>query len=487
MTTMKPGDRGWTVYPRDGQFVAKVRIAPGEWRETRVPRVEAQTRTQAERWTSNNIDRLRSGEPLVKKVTVGPTVDALRDDWIKLLESRVKTGHRKPSYSRGHRSNLDGHIKATLGSVPVTTLTPAIARKWVRDLRLRTCSYAGKPKKRASAAVEAPPRVLASLTVRNMVATITCLFDDIVGEEWAPITTNPFREKCVRDELPTGESRAGDGVVIHITIDQAERVIACTAVDEMWRVLYLLAVTSGAREDELSALTWTDVDLEAEIPVLRISKSVDRVDGKLVITKPKTRHGTRVIPLHSRAVPALKAFKAGGWVRFVGRHARPTDPVFPGAEGCMRMLSGAAAQLRKDLLRAGCPDKFGGGFNITFHALRASFATWLFEGGVDEGIRKRLMGHAPAGVTMKSYTSQALGILRKAIETIKLDLVTGDVLQLPFRVAVGANAANDGSSLARAKSEPAASQTEIEGDSRSRFRDLNSRPTVYETVALPLS
>ncbi len=74
----KKKNDGWTVYPRgDGSgFGISFRITKGVWRDRRIPRDEASTEPQAERWARANVERLRAGQPAASAV---PAVVRVRD------------------------------------------------------------------------------------------------------------------------------------------------------------------------------------------------------------------------------------------------------------------------------------------------------------------------------------------------------------------------------------------------------------------------
>jgi hypothetical protein len=104
-----------------------------------------------------------------------------------------------------------------------------------------------------------------------------------------------------------------------------------------------------------------------------------------------------------------------------------------------------------------------------------------------KALRDRLVGHAPADVGEKHYTARALATLRDAVETIKLDLRTGEVIALPVRAVANApsapqtviHTAESTAGLPR----PAVSGEGIANDSERRGRDSNPRMTVLQTVA----
>jgi integrase len=180
------------------------------------------------------------------------------------------------------------------------------------------------------------------MTVRNVVGTLTQFFDDAMAEQWTSIPANPMRHPGVRKEIPEGITRAEQrgmrrGEKAHLTRDQAGQLLACKAVPEDRRALYVLTMTSGGfRPGEAYALTWGDMELDAPIPCVHITKAVGKLRGiglkDLKAGKTKTPDAVRTNPLHHVAVRMLRAWKTGGWVRVVGRHPKPTDLVFPSRE-----------------------------------------------------------------------------------------------------------------------------------------------------------
>jgi hypothetical protein len=71
---------------------------------------------------------------------------------------------------------------------------------------------------------------------------------------------------------------------------------------------------------------------------------------------------------------------------------------------------------------------------IDFKATRSPFATWLDEAGVDERVRKRLMGHRASDVTERHYTKRELERLAEAVAMIGLEWRPGTV---PVTVSAG--------------------------------------------------
>jgi len=63
---------------------------------------------------------------------------------------------------------------------------------------------------------------------------------------------------------------------------------------------FYLELTTGSRRGELLALLWTDLDVEARI--ISVTKQVNRIGGKLVVSLPKTQNSVRTLTIPQLAV-----------------------------------------------------------------------------------------------------------------------------------------------------------------------------------------
>ena len=66
---------------------------------------------------------------------------------------------------------------------------------------------------------------------------------------------------------------------------------------------YYLKLTSGLRRGELLALLWTNLDVENM--TISVAKQVNRVNGQLKVSQPKTSNSVRTIPIPKQAVDLL--------------------------------------------------------------------------------------------------------------------------------------------------------------------------------------
>ncbi len=441
-------DRGWNLYKRgDGQWVLQHRVAPGKWKETRVPRQHHTERT-AERyalaWLAEYRKQVASrgnGEALLHSEPGAPTIRSLAEKWIALTEKNPKIS---PATRKQHSTCLTVHVLAypEVADVPIPDLGPATLRAWLRKVRDDGKVVSKWEKDGEGRATRKLVRggPLAPFTCRNVVNSLTAFFADAMAEEWVEIPANPMKHEAVRREVPEGVTLAGRHTIVHLTRPVAEALLTTAGVPEWRRVRTLLALTSGLAEGELSGLRFDDLDVEATIPLVKVTKALAQkgAEGWATLGKTKTENRVRVLPVHSLAARALKAWKTAGWARWVGRAPKATDPIFPNEAG-EAWRPDMAPMLRGDLRAAGLPDQYEG-HPYTAHATRRSFATWLSEADVDKETRDRLMGHAAGSVGERHYTATILAKLKAAVESIRLDLSTGQVIELPLRAVAGSPA-----------------------------------------------
>ena len=146
-------------------------------------------------------------------------------------------------------------------------------------------------------------------------------------------------------------------------------------------LVYFLLYT-GLRKGEALALQWKDIDFENNI--IHISKSVYFVSNKPYIKLPKTESGIRDVILLNNLADVLKPLKK-----------KPNDYVF-NKDGKIIDKSYFTRQWEKF--------KKESGIDITAHPLRHTYATMLFEMGINEKDAQELMGHSSIQVTHNVYT-----------------------------------------------------------------------------------
>lgn len=156
------------------------------------------------------------------------------------------------------------------------------------------------------------------------------------------------------------------------------------------RAMLQLLYATGLRVSELCGVLTADLDLEL---------GTARVTGK--------GRRTRIIPMGSHAVAAIRAYLAEG--RGAMLKARVSPYLFVTRLGSSMTRQGFWKLLRGYGRKAGIRRK------LTPHVVRHSFATHLVEGGADLRSVQVMLGHADIGTT-QIYTHVARSRLRSTID-----------------------------------------------------------------------
>jgi integrase len=189
-----------------------------------------------------------------------------------------------------------------------------------------------------------------------------------------------------------------------IGVEKIERLPAwrrrAFADDELSRLLdvagesrlgYLLAVHTGLRRAELKALSWENINLDADVPFVSLG-------GQFTKNK-KTAH----IPLHRDLVVELRNVKPSS--------VNPSDPVLTG-----KMLP-SMWKMRKDMQKAGIEYKSDLG-RADFHSLRHTLATNLARQKIAPRVAMEIMRHSDIRLTMNHYTDASQLPVYEAIESL---------------------------------------------------------------------
>jgi integrase len=197
------------------------------------------------------------------------------------------------------------------------------------------------------------------------------------------------RNVAVLVEVPRVEKRSAT----LLNPEEGQRLLAAVAGHRL-EALYHVALLMGLREGEVLGLRWIDVDFTAH--TLRVEQTVQCLNGKLTLARPKTASSRRLLPLPNKIERAL--------ARHAERQAeeRQRDDwqayglVFPSERGTPMEPRNLVRHFKSVLERADLPD-------VRFHDLRHSCATMLIAQGVHARTVMEIMGHSQISVTMNTY------------------------------------------------------------------------------------
>lgn len=332
--------RKGTIERRNGRWYAKLSVGGGRRIKIALPEGISKTRARdmAEKMATDIEAGIFSPPPARRGAAAAPTPGDSTATWFgRFCEYREGRGHTTVD---ADRSRFKNHIEAAIGEKPIAKVARRDIEK-VRDELDR--------KVRAGA--------LGWKTAWNVWGLMTSMFRAAVSSKSADL--------CVRSDDPTagveGPDRGEDLGNVHLFPSEFVRLVSCSQVPLYRRRLYTVAAMTGARQGELRALLWSDVDIEHGI--IRISKSIERKTKRVKGTKG--RRG-RDVPIEFALRPLLEAMK----------EQAENDRVLrvPPAEDCAELV-------RKDLRTAGVDRPAIHGLDdmvhqLTFHALRDSYCTW---------------------------------------------------------------------------------------------------------------
>lgn len=287
--------------------------------------------TDARRWAQATEAAIREGRHF-------GTVEAKRHTLADLVDRYTR--EVLPSKKDGaHQGRQLGWWRRELGVYTLADVTPALIAE-ARDRLAARVTHRGRPTSPATVV-----RYLAALSHAFTVAV----------KEWGWVESNPLA-KVTKPKEPRGRVR-------FLSDDERERLLqACreSASPDLYPAV-ILALSTGARQQEILGLRWGQVDLGRRVATLHETKSGER----------------RVLPL---AGPALELLRERSKVRRLD-----TDLVFPG-----RGRPGKPVDLRTPfqtaLKRAAIVD-------FHWHDLRHTAASYLAMNGASLAEIAEVLGH----------------------------------------------------------------------------------------------
>ena len=219
---------------------------------------------------------------------------------------------------------------------------------------------------------------------------------------------NGFLNQAVKDRLisfnPCENCRIPKLQKKEMVILPAEKMGAYLEASKQMGVypIFLLELTSGVRRGELLALHWSDLDVNTRI--LKINKQVQRINGELVVSEPKTENAIRSVALPQHTVDVL----------LEEHNKHPKSPLmFCSPRTNTYWDPDAIGRLHKKILMAAGIDT-----PVRFHDLRHTFATMAIQNGVDVKTVASMLGHYSAAFTLDTYTHVTADMQRGAAEKI---------------------------------------------------------------------
>lgn len=175
-----------------------------------------------------------------------------------------------------------------------------------------------------------------------------------------------------------------------VILTEAEWVRLHAAIPPRWQGLVATLYGTGLRWGEVTALRASDLDLDADTPVLRVSRAWKKGAQGVYLGAPKTRRGRRTVSLPTELVPILRALA----------DACPTPDalLFTSAQGRRVQHQHFHGRVWTPALR-----RSGIGKTPRLHDLRHTHASWCLAHRMDMLTLQYRLGHESLKVTGDTY------------------------------------------------------------------------------------
>lgn len=243
--------------------------ALGDWRDELKAKLNAELKNAIE-----------TAEPL----TVWQCVD-------EYIESSLRQGYIEASTATDYRYTAR-RIRATLPDMPLDELTPDLLNTW----------QAGLTQKQG----DRPAYVHSTLKKTRNVLRVA--IQEAIDNGRTTLTTNPV----ITTRRTIAQKRIARATAPKMNaLDEDNRSTLLDELDHMAdtpvTIAAKIAIHAGLREAEISALLWSDVDLEEGFIV--VDKAIGKSDAGLYIKPQKSDATDREIPICAELAPVLRRWR----------------------------------------------------------------------------------------------------------------------------------------------------------------------------------
>lgn len=316
------------------------------------------TEREAREWRAEHI----SGRGLGLVEGRGITLTAYLDHWLTTkLNIRENTRY-------AYEQSLNNYVKPRLGRIKLSRLSPSDIEQWQKEL------------------------LDSGLSQTTVQSARTVLFGALESAKLKNIV------KLNAVELTAGPGRKKPDLYA-VSVEEALRFIpACEGV--RFGLLFLLAIQTGLRPEELVGLQWADLDLSGARGVVHVRRVLHHLKGGgWRWHEPKTKSSARRIVFPADLVTKLLEHRRAQLEQKLkaGKFWQNNDLVFPTSYGAPVRQAALFIYFKKALECAGLPR------GIRVYDLRHAFVTFSLVAGVDAKTVSAEAGHKDVAFTLTRY------------------------------------------------------------------------------------
>ncbi len=238
---------------------------------------------------------------------------------------------------------------------------------------------------------------MAALSYRQLRAFIRWMADHKDYQDLTP--PEAYKARDIKDALPRVKAKEGD-------VLQREQLSAWFAavrdIENPVQSIYLQSLLlTGARREEMAAVSWDDVDLRWRS--LTLNDKVEGTGGRTIPLPPYLASQFEKLQRLNNAPPSKRQLNR---LAAVGQKWTPSPWVFASPTAAEGKLAEPRSAHVKALKKAGLP-------HLSIHGLRRSFGTLSEWVEVPVGVVAQIQGHKPSAIAEKHYRRRPLDLLRK--------------------------------------------------------------------------
>jgi integrase len=217
-------------------------------------------------------------------------------------------------------------------------------------------------------------------TLRKVLVTLGQILSYAVRHKY--IDHSPLKDA----ERPrsTGKEGAQEQEKIKVLTPAQIKAFLNKAKNQKYKVLFMLALFSGARQGELLGLKWSDIDWDQK--QIHIQRTFN--NGRFFTTKTKTSN--RKVDLGPNVITKLKEWK-------LACPANDLDLIFPNEAGNPMDHNNLIKRHYEPALKAAKLPK------MRFHDLRHTYASLVIDQGENIKYIQSQLGHSSPSVTLNVY------------------------------------------------------------------------------------
>jgi integrase len=419
----------WTDSAGIVRYRARITLQDGTLKRTPIPgiKTKAQAKALALRWQRE--EQATNLQYENKLIAAGlPVGTETTSEWfVRYCISREST---VTTVSKD-RQRWAKYIHAFVGNVQII----ALERKHAEDISRSLDTHVAK-------------NLITSKTAAGIWAIFTCAMKEVCSSRDPGLRVREANP-CLNVKPPVKKDDSKNRTFFYPV--EVTKLLACDAVPLHFRQLYAIALYTYFRPGEIASLTWASVAFETQS--ISVSDTRDWTTGKN--KAPKTRKGRRTIRIKEHLLPLLQAMKG-----------LPAEQVWPAFE-----------QWDADM----------GGVTVRSHLVLAGVTRAALHEGTRESVRADLRTFRTTGVTFEAMlgtdaktierrTGHASGVSTDVYIRAAEDVGLGEI-GVPFGPLPEALIS---ATLLATKSLKPQNSAYKHG---CRRRDLNPRPSAYETPA----